>query len=137
MFTDFLPTLGTEMEKRTQRAAYWLITAFFLLIAWATSIEEPQEIRSLPLAAQAESAHIWLKSDATYPVADLSLVLNGIYTFSPVNLGPQAELRIPLSSFTDRSGATLPAEEKPHVLEVYQNGDNTPRSGGYSKFRFD
>ncbi|EMR01402.1 hypothetical protein [Cesiribacter andamanensis] len=125
------------MEKRTRKGAYLLLTLFFLLIAWATSIEEPQEIRSLPLSAQVQEEHIWLLNEAPDPLDGLGLVLNGVYGIADYRLAPGAEARIPLADFKDRNGMALPPAERPHVLEVYQNSGGPFGTGGYSRFQFD
>jgi hypothetical protein len=125
------------MENWKRKAAYLLVTSFFLLIAWATSIEEPWELRSLPLSAQAEEGHIWLKNEALAPLSELTLVLNGIYTLDGFELAAGAEERIPFTDFKDRNGVAILPGERPQVLEVYQNGSGQLGTGGYSKFMFD
>ena len=131
------------MEKLFRKAGWLLITVLFLASAWATSIDEPYEIRTLPLDARVEGTAIWIKNDSAEPLSDLSLVLNGIYTYNNLSLAANAEARIPLADFADRNQQTYPPSEKPHVLEVFQNGSSAfPGSagsggGGYAKFEFE
>ena len=125
------------MERNIKFWGWPLITAFFLAIAWATSIEEPIEVRSLPLDARAENNTIWLKNESSQLLSGLNLVLNGVYNLSDFSLAANAEVSLPFSSFTDRNQTPFPASEKPYSLEVFRNDSTNNFNSGYSRFLFE
>lgn len=125
------------MEVLLKKTGWCLITAFFVLIAWATSIDNPVEVGTIPISAYPDGTVIWLQNESLDSLQDLTLVLNGIYSISNIDLGPQAELRIPLASFEDRNQSSFPATEIPTLLEVYSNGADSAYTGGYKKIEFE
>ena len=125
------------IKKLLYKAAWLGATILFLLIAWATSEDEPIELRTVAVTARAEGQAILLKSETTEALSDLNLVLNGIFTKEGVSLAPGAEISIPFSDFKDRNQNAYPPTEEPYSLEVFQNGDGTTGSGGYTKIQFD
>ncbi len=125
------------LKKLTYKVAWLLATLFFLLIAWATSDDEPLEINNLPVIASAEEQYIWVKNESADSLQQLTLVLNSIFTYEGVTLAPAAEMRLQISDFTDRNQQPFPQAEKPYRLEIFSNGAGELYDGGYTIIHFD
>lgn len=125
------------LRKLKHRTAWSVSTVFFLLIAWATSIETPMEIMTIPISAHATDQHIWIKSEAQDSLPELTLVLNSIFTKEGVSLAPQEELQIDFSEFEDRNQTPYPSTEIPYSLEIFKNGEGEFAQGGYTIIHFE
>lgn len=128
------------MKKKLliHRTGCLLATAFFLLIAWATSVEDDeQRVNTLPLGAKLQDQEIMLYNVGLEALDSLTLVLNGVYSIEQIKVPANSSILVPLQHFTDRHGASFPEVEQPHRLEVYYNGNGEPYRGGYFKHTFE
>lgn len=116
------------MRQFINKAGWLLVTAFFLLIAWATSIEENSSFADLPIVAEAGNTSIILSNISEGPLDSLNLVLNGIYAVQDIDLEPMGQVQLDYSIFQDKNGDNLPADEIPELLEIYypKNHDEPP-----------
>ncbi len=119
------------------KTSWVAVTVLFLLIAWATSPNEPVQLNNLPFAAYVNERNIVLVNESTARFDSLSLVLNGVFTRDTLTLEGSSEVVIPFSAFKDRNGTPFPAEEAPYLLEVFHNGNADNYTGGYMQTRFE
>lgn len=125
-----------KQAKFIHKAAWHLATAFFLLIAWATSREDYSR-NNLPLLVRQINQGIFVSNESNVMLDSLTLVLNGVYSLEKVDIMPNMTIRFPLDAFLDLNGTTFPQTEQPHKLEVYYNGTDEQYSGGYYEHKFE
>ena len=123
------------MRKFVNKAGWLLVTAFFLLIAWATSDDAPHNAQ-LPFTATASELNITVynKSDLTFD--SLNLILNGIYSVEQIMVDSMGQSEVLYSEFKDKNGEVKPADEKPEILEIYSydNYDSAKYIGFFDNY---
>jgi hypothetical protein len=108
----------TTKNNQFNTLAWGLCTAFFLLIAWATSFDDNEEAE-LPFLAEAYENHVTLINKSGVKYDSLNLILNGIYSIETISVDSLGEVEVNYSEFQDKTGETKPAGETADVLEIY------------------
>lgn len=124
-------------RKILHKTSWYIITAFFLMIAWATSDDDVVEVPPLPISAYADGKDLLIINEGPDDYDSLSMILNGIYSLNPFALDAQETARVPSSSFNTRDGIAFPESEAPDFLEIYFNGKINGPQGGYVQVKFE